>query len=315
LPFEVKILGSSSATPTTERNQSSQLLNIHEQFYLLDCGEGTQLQLLKAKAKINKIRHIYISHLHGDHYLGLFGLISSMHLGGRNAPLTIFGPRGLAEIITLQLRYSETILTYPVNFYELDETPSVIFEDDKITVTVIAMNHRIKCYGFIFKEKEKKRKLIKEKIPAEMRLQDIVKLKNGEDLYSDSGELVIKNAEVTYPPRHCRSYAYCADTLYDERILQFISDVDLLYHESTFSSELQDRAIKTHHSTAREAGIIARKANAGMLIIGHFSTRYRDLRPLLAEARNEFPNTMLAFEGELFSIEEKFLTNVPSGGN
>jgi ribonuclease Z len=306
LVFEVKILGSSSATPTLSRNQSCQLININQHFILFDCGEGAQIQLLKNKIKIHKINYIFISHLHGDHYLGLFGLISSMHLQGRSSELTIFGPPGLSDIITLQLKYSETVLTYPFHFEEIrGEGSHKILDTDDYTVETIPLNHRIVCNGFLIREKKKRHRLKKEKLFKGLKISDIIKLKDGEDISDPFTGRVIRNEELTHPPKKSRSYAYCADTLYKTDILEQIKDVDLLYHESTFLNDMEDRARKTHHSTALQAATLAKLASAGKLIIGHFSTRYHNLAPLLEEAKTVFENTYLALEGETFSISEE----------
>ena len=304
--FEVKILGSSSATPTLSRNQSCQLISINQHYILFDCGEGAQIQLLKSKIKIHKINYIFISHLHGDHYLGLFGLISSMHLQGRSSELTIFGPPGLSDIITLQLKYSETVLTYPVYFKETKgEGAQKILETDDYWVETIPMNHRIVCNGFLLKEKKKRHRLRKEKLFKGLRISDIIKLKDGEDIIDPNTGKLIKNEELTLPPKKSRSYAYCADTLFKTDILEQIKDVDLLYHESTFLSDMDERARKTHHSTARQAATLAKMAGVDKLIIGHFSTRYHNLLPLLEEAKAVFENSYLALEGETFSISEE----------
>jgi len=306
LPFEVKILGSCSATPVYNRHPSAQLLNIDHRLYLIDCGEGTQIQLTRFKIKFNKIDHIFITHLHGDHYLGLVGLLSSMHLHGRIKDLYLYGPPGLDEIITVQMRYSETFLNYKINFRELDtEKQEIIIETNTMTVETIPLQHRIKCCGFLFREKPKKRRVNKEMIPANILLQEIAALKNGEDIFDESGNLKYKNEEVTFPPRRSRSFAYCTDTIYTENFLPQIKGVDLLYHESTFLKDLALRAEETYHSTAADAATTALKAGVEKLIIGHFSSRYKDLQPLLNEAKEIFANTFLAIEGETFSIPEE----------
>jgi ribonuclease Z len=306
LLFEVKILGSCSASPVYNRHPSAQLLNIDQHFFLIDCGESTQFQLNRYKVKFNKIDHIFISHLHGDHYLGLIGLISSMHLHGRIKDLDLYGPPGLDEIITVQMRYSETFLKYKINFHELDtEKQKTIIETKTITVETVPLLHRVKCCGFLFKEKPKKRRINKEMLPANILLQEIALLRNGEDIFDENGRLKYKNEEVTLPPKKNRSFAYCADTIYTETFLEQIKGIDLLYHESTFQKDLVLRAKETYHSTAEEAATIALKAGVKKLIIGHFSSRYKDLQPLLVEARETFPNTFLAIEGETFSIPEE----------
>lgn len=303
--IRVKILGSNSAAPAHRRHHTSQLVNIEGQYYLVDCGEATQLQLKRYKLRAQRIKNIFISHLHGDHYLGLMGLLSTMHLMGRKTPLNLYGPKGLAEIITLQLKYSETVFNYEVTFHEVDATVSkVIHEDDYVTVKSIPLNHRIACSGFLFEEKKKKRRVIREALPADMSIRNIIRLKNGEDVTDDDGNVLYENAAVTRPPRKSFSYAFCSDTKYDESIVPIIKDVDMLYHESTFLDEHMDRASNTYHSTAKEAATIAKKANVGKLLLGHFSVRYKDLEPIAEEARTVFENSHLGLEGEDFILEE-----------
>jgi len=304
LSFELKILGSNSAAPAHNRYQTAQILKIDGTLFLIDCGEGTQLRLKKYGVKLTRIDCIFISHLHGDHYLGLVGLISTMNLYHRQQQLTIFGPIGLSEIITLQLRYSETVLNFKVDFEELNPLePQIIYESKKIIIKSFPLNHRINCTGFSFREKPKKRRLIKEKING-IPLADRVDLKNGVDILDDDGKIVYKSEEFTLPAKRSRSYAYCSDTKYDETIVEWIKNVDLLYHEATFLDELIERAEATFHSTAKQAAKIAKKAQVKKLIIGHFSIRYKELHPLLAEAREVFEDTELAIEGESIIIEE-----------
>jgi ribonuclease Z len=305
LPFEIKILGSSSATPVYNRNPSSQLINIDHDLFLVDCGESTQLQLNKYKIKFNKIDHIFISHLHGDHYLGLVGLISTMHLHGRKKELYLYGPPGLDEIITIQFKYSETFLNYKIIFKEIDtEKISTLFENDHLIIETIPLKHRIKCCGFLFKEKLKKRRRNKENLPPDLLLQQIVALKNGKDILDENGKIKYKNEDLTLPPRKSRTYAYCADTIYTESIIPQIKNIDILYHESTFLHDLKLRANETFHSTTIDAATIALKANVKQLLLGHFSSRYKDIEPLLTEAQTVFPNTYLAIEGETFTIRD-----------
>lgn len=301
--FEVTILGSSSATPTSRRFPTAQLLNVSERFFLIDCGEGAQIQLRRYKVRFQRINHIFISHLHGDHYLGLMGLISSMHLLGRKKELVIYSPKGLQEIIDVQMRISATILNYPVKWVELNpEVPEMIYEDSQITVTTVILNHRIPCCGFLFREKKKllsldKARIMEDKVPV----QAYFTLKSGENFTDENGRIFLFK-DYTLPQSRSRSYAFCSDTRFDLRVAEQIEGVDLLYHEATFLHELLDRAEKTAHSTAKEAGIIARTANVQKLAIGHFSVRYNDMEPLLAEARSEFANTEIADEGKLFQI-------------
>ncbi len=303
--FELKILGANSAKPAYNRNQTAQLLMVQNELFLIDCGEGTQLQLNEYKVKISKIKHIFISHLHGDHFFGLIGLISTMHLHRRGAPLHLYGPPGLAEIITMQLKASGTILSFQVNFKEV--TPDKcyrIFENDKIIVETIPLIHRIPCCGFLFREKTKPRRIIKEKIEKEFSMLDMIALKNGEDILDENGGVAYYNKEYTLSPKKSRSYAYCSDTRYNEDIINQIKGVDLLYHEATFLKDREQRAIETFHATAEQAAIIAKKAAVGMLMIGHYSSRYKDLTPFEEEAREVFKNTVLAIEGETTYIED-----------
>ncbi|ASU34811.1 ribonuclease Z [Mucilaginibacter xinganensis] len=303
MKFEVTILGSSSATPIFNRNPTSQAININDRLYLVDCGEGTQQQMLRFDIKASRIDHIFISHLHGDHYLGLVGLISSLHLNGRIKPLRIYCPQQLKEIIDLQLNYSETTLQYPVEYVFTNPLKAEILLDNQdITVETIPLNHRISCTGFLFKEKKRLRKLIKEKIEGlEIPVAYYSALKKGADYIMPNGD-VLKNDTLTTDSSDPKSFAYCSDTLYDERYFEQIRNVTLLYHEATFLNNMLDRAMETHHTTALQAAEIALTVNAEKLIIGHFSARYKTLTELLDEARSVFPNTELAIEGRTFII-------------
>lgn len=304
MSIRVKILGSNSATPAHRRHHTSQLVNVEGKYYLIDCGEATQLQLKKYKLRAQRINNIFISHLHGDHYLGLMGLLSSMHLMGRNKPLNLYGPRGLQEIITLQLKYSDTVFNYQVTFHEIDtEKHQLIHEDELLTVHSIPLDHRISCSGFLFTEKPKNRRIIREAIPEDFSIRNIIRLKKGEDVYSEEGKLLFKNEDVTLPPRQTFQYAYCSDTKYNESIIPIIEGADMLYHESTFLEEHMDRASTTYHSTAKEAATIAKKAKVGKLLLGHFSARYKDIEPLQEEAREVFKESYLAIEGEEFILD------------
>lgn len=302
--FELKILGSNSAAPAHNRHQTAQILSVHNQMYMIDCGEGTQMQLNRYRVKYNKINHIFISHLHGDHYLGLTGLLSTMHLQKREHDLNIYAPPGLSDILTLQLKYSQTVLNYKINFKEYESSkPEIIHEDDKVVVETIPLQHRVACCGFLFREKPNKRRLNKLKDLSQFNLQQLLDLKEGRDIYDGQGNLLFKNEDFTLPPKKPRSYAYCSDTIYDEGIIEQIKNVDLLYHEATFMNESKDRARETYHSTAKQAATIAKKADVEQLVIGHFSIRYKDLNPLLEEAKETFPNTQLAIEGETISVD------------
>lgn len=304
MTFEITILGSSSATPIYQRHPTAQVLNIHERFFLVDCGEGTLIQMNRFRIKFHRINHIFISHLHGDHYLGLMGLLSTMHLQGRTIPLHLYAPPELQEIIDIQLRYSQTILRYEVIFHPVDSSSSnKIYEDEDVEVRTIILNHRIPCTGFLFSEKQKMRKLIREKLQEkQIPVSAYQELKNGKDFVDENG-YVIANTELTTDPRVPRSYAFCSDTLYNEQIIPQISKIDLLYHEATFMNDKLERAAETFHTTAAQAAAIASKASVKRLIIGHFSARYKNLYPLLEEARAVFENTTLALEGDRFIIE------------
>jgi len=305
MKFEVTILGSSSATPIFNRNPSAQVLNINERLYLVDCGEGTQQQMLRFDVKPSRIDHIFISHLHGDHYLGLVGLLSSMHLNGRAKPLKIFAPQPLQEIIDVQLKYSDTRLQYEIEYYHTNPlAKEVVLDNQDIVVETIPLDHRIPCTGFIFRQKKRLRKLIKEKLEAlNIPVEQFSPLKKGADYIAPDGT-VYKNSELTVDSEPARMYAYCSDTQYNEQYLEQIAEADLLYHEATFLHNMLDRALDTHHTTALQAAEIAVKTNAKKLIIGHFSARYKTLGELLDEARTVFPETELAIEGKTFVIAQ-----------
>jgi len=304
MTFEITILGSSSATPIYSRHPTAQVLNINERFFLIDCGEGTLIQMNRYRIKFHRINHIFISHLHGDHYLGLMGLLSTMHLQGRTEPIHLYAPNDLQEIIDIQLRYSETILRYEIIFHPVNPASSkMIFEDEDIEVRTIVLNHRIPCTGFLFTEKPKLRKLQKEKLlEYSIPVSVYPELKRGENYVAEDGKVIL-NAELTTDPRLPRSYAFCSDTLYNERIIPMIKGIDLLYHEATFMNDKIERAAETYHTTAEQAGTIALKAGVKRLLIGHFSARYKNLYPLLEEAKEIFKNTSLALEGDKFIID------------
>jgi len=305
MKFELTILGSSSATPIFNRNPTSQVLNINERLYMIDCAEGTQQQMLRYDVKGSRIDHIFISHLHGDHYLGLVGLLSSMHLNGRIKPLAVYGPPHLKEIIDLQLKYSETTLQYPMEFVPIDaEKATVILDNHDVTVETIPLFHGIPCTGFLFREKKRLRKLLKEKLERlKIPVEYFSALKKGADYIAADGT-VLKNDTLTVDSDTPKSYAYCSDTMYNEAYFEEISNVTLLYHEATFLNNMLERAVETQHTTALQAGEVALKTNAKKLIIGHFSARYKTLNDLLDEAKSIFPETELATEGKTFVIGE-----------
>lgn len=301
--FELLILGSSSASPTSERNPSAQFLNIAERYFLIDCGEATQIQIRKNKAKLQAIDHIFISHLHGDHFFGLPGLLSSMHLLGRKNRINIYAPEKLKTILNLIFEASDTYLNFEIIWhFTTNDKLNLLFEDDKIFVYSFPLKHRIFCTGFLFKEKELPRNIDKYKLDKyKISIANIHKLKNGHDVVNENGEL-IKNNLVTINPLPPRSYAYCSDTIYTETILEYIKNVNLLYHESTFLDDKIDRAKKTFHSTAKNAAQIAKLANVEKLLLGHFSARYGNLNLFIEEASSIFNNCELATDGKVFSL-------------
>ncbi|MBW3129813.1 ribonuclease Z [Hymenobacter profundi] len=304
MEFELKILGSASATPVMDRHHTAQLLTVGASQYLIDCGEGTQRRLLEYKIRHPRIHTIFISHLHGDHFFGLFGLLGTMHLHGRTEPLQLFGPPGLDEILTTQFRYSHTRLNFELLFTAVDTTQhQQIFEDKQLTVHTLPMQHRIPCCGYLFREKPKRRHLVKEQLPDSLTPAQLAALAQGEDVYDPAtNTLLVRNADVTTDPTPSRSYAFCSDTLYLPGLAPLLHGVDLLYHEATFADEMRERAALTHHSTAHQAASLAKEAHVKQLLIGHFSSRYRDLAPLLAEAQAVFPNTELGVEGKTVSL-------------
>jgi ribonuclease Z len=303
MKFEVTILGSSSSTPIFNRNPSAQLLNVNEKYMLIDCGEATQNQLLHFGLKANRIDQIFISHLHGDHYLGLVGLLSSLHLNGRTKPMDIFGPADLLEIIELQFKLSQTVLKYPINFKATNsETPERIFESWDVCVETFPLDHRIPCTGFKFTEKQRLRKIIKAKIEELSIPTNLIPLIKKGQSFTDKKGNIHTAEELTTEADQPKVYAYCSDTVCSWKYIDHITDADLLYHEATFMNDMLARAEETFHTTALQAGEIALKANVKKLLIGHFSARYRDLEPLLEEARSIFTETSLAIEGKTFGI-------------
>ena len=298
MSFKLTVLGCNSAVPTIERHPTAQLLNANERFFLIDCGEGTQVRLKEYQLNFQRINHIFISHLHGDHYFGLIGLISSMHLLGRNKDLHIYAHYELKAIIDLQLSASNTELNYPLFFHPISENQEqVLHEDEKISISNVILSHTIKCSGFIFKEKKSKRKIIKAKIEKyNIPFDKYNGIKEGADWIAISGE-IIKNSEITVENTPSNSYAFCTDTIYNEALIGKIKGIDLLYHEATFKMDSADRAKETGHSTTYEAAEIAKRSAVKNLLIGHFSQRYRNLDELLIETKEIFKNTHLAESG------------------
>jgi len=292
------ILGCNSALPTSERFSTAQVLQMLGRTFLIDCAEGTQVQLRKYKLKFTAIDHILISHLHGDHYLGLFGLLSSFNLLGRRKALNIYGPPELAEIVSFNLKHLEANLQFNIIYHDTSPKQStVIYEDKKITVSTIPLRHRIPTTGFLFKEKQGFLNIRKDVIDEYgISLKDIVKIKLGGDYTTQEGT-VIPNELLTLQQKKHISFAFCSDTAYSEQIIPLVQDVDLLYHEATFPDELQERARETYHSTASQAATIARKANATLLAIGHYSARVSNIRILEHEAKRIFENTIAVCDG------------------
>jgi ribonuclease Z len=287
--MKLTILGCHSATPRINTHPTSQVLEMKNRMFLIDCGEGTQVQLRRNKVKFSRIKHIFISHLHGDHYFGLVGLISTFRLLTREADLHIYAPKGLKEVITMQMKLSDSWTNYKLIFHELTSKESeLIYEDDKVEVYTIPLDHRVYTNGFLFKEKENERRLdINKANDANIDVAYFRKLKQGFDVENEDGVL-IKNEDVTYPGPKPMRYAFCSDTAYKEDILPLIKDVDVIYHESTFLESHQHLAAPTKHSTTKEAAAIAKQANVKTLVLGHYSTRYDDLEPFRTEAKEVF---------------------------
>ena len=305
MSISLTILGNSSATPTLNRFPSAQYLNMLDHHILIDCGEGTQMQLRKYKIKKSRLQYIFISHVHADHILGLPGLLFSMNLNSRTEALHIFAPYSVFEIIDLFMKHSDTHLRFDIiRHITSDDAPHVIFENTLIKVTSFPLYHRVPTTGFIFEEQARLRKLNideceKHHIPFTL-YNDI---KRGKDYVSSDGKVQIANEALTFDTGMPVKYAYASDTCYDERVVQAVSEVDVLYHESTFLHEKLERAIETKHTTALQAGMVAREANVKQLLIGHFSSRYDDLTVLLDEAKTQFPQTQIAEEGKTFQLD------------
>ncbi|WP_299336154.1 ribonuclease Z [uncultured Psychroserpens sp.] len=301
--MKLTILGCYSATPRTDTNPTAQVLEINNHMFLIDCGEGTQVELRRNKIKFSRIKHIFISHLHGDHCFGLVGLISTFRLLTREADLHVYAPKGLKEVITLQMKLSESWTNYKLIFHELSSKSSeMIYEDDKVEVHTIPLDHRIYTNGFLFKEKLGERKLdMNAVLNADIDVAYYRKLKQGADVPDNNGYMV-ENATVTLDPKPPKSYAFCSDTAYNEAMIPVIQNVDVLYHESTFIEKNEALAAPTKHSTAKQAATIAKKANVKQLILGHYSTRYDDLSMFKTEAETIFPNVELARDGKTFEF-------------
>ncbi|MCE5347751.1 MAG: ribonuclease Z [Bacteroidales bacterium] len=301
--MKVTVLGSSSALPTSERYPSAHVLNAHERFFLIDCGEGTQMQMRKNKIRFGKINHIFISHLHGDHVFGLYGLLSTFSLMGRKSPLHLFAPENFQSILKSHLIDFDIHLSYDIDFVPLSgKNPLQILNNKYITVTSFPLKHRIPAFGFIFREKLTDRNIKKESIVKfQIPVVRIPAIKKGEDFVTSEG-IIIKNDDITLPPPEPLSYAYCSDTKYFKKLSSFVKGVSLLYHEATFDGTKEELAKVTGHSTTLDAAKIALEAEAGGLLIGHFSARYKDISYLVNEAKTIFPRTFAAIDGKSFDV-------------
>lgn len=301
--MKLTILGCYAATPRTFTNPTSQVLEINNELFLIDCGEGTQVELRRNKVKFSRIKHIFISHLHGDHFYGLIGLISTFMLLNRETELHVYGPKGIKEIITLQLKLSKSWTSYPLYFHELSsKAPEVILDTKKVSVETIPLDHRVYTNGFLFREKPGDRKLLmNEVLNYNIDVAYYKSIKKGKDVVLDDGT-VIPNEKLTADPETPRSFAFCSDTAYNPKMVSQIKNVTVLYHESTFLEEHAYLAPLTKHSTAREAAAIAREASVFKLILGHYSTRYDSILPFKKEAEEVFPNIELADDGKIIDL-------------
>lgn len=303
--MKLTVLGCYAATPRTFTNPTSQVLEINNEIFLIDCGEGTQVELRRHKVKFGKIKHVFISHLHGDHFYGLVGLVSTFMLLNRKTELHIHGPKGIKEIVLMQLKYSNSWTGYPLYFHELTSTePQVILNTKKVTVETIPLKHRIYANGFLFREKPKPRKLLMEEVEKyEIDVAYYKGIKKGKDAVLEDGR-IIPNQELTSDPEPPKSFAFCSDTAYNRDVVEQIKDVTVLYHESTFLEEHAYLAAPTGHSTAREAAAIARAANVSQLVLGHYSTRYDSIQTFETEALEVFPRVMLADDGKVLHFPD-----------
>ena len=302
MSLNLLILGSGSALPTLHSNQTAQVLETEHELYLIDCGEATQIELRRRKVRVQRINHIFISHLHGDHFFGLVGLLSTMHLLGRSKTVNIHGPEGLEEIVRIQFRNAASHLSYEMKFHTVNQGDALIHEDKYVKVSSLELNHRIKTHGFLFEEQPKPRKLIPEAL-AKFKVPNYARkgITQGED-YIDPDGNTIDNKLLSKDPEASLRYAYCSDTAYFEPLIQKLQGVDLLYHEATFLDQDRERAKLTYHSTAKDAARVANLAGVGKLLIGHFSNRYDDRGRFLDEARPIFPETYIAEEGSRFKV-------------
>lgn len=300
--MELTILGCHSASPRNNARPTAQLLEMRGHLFLIDCGEATQIALRNANAKFSRIKHIFISHLHGDHFFGLFGLISTFQLLGREAEMHIYGPKGIKEAVLLVLKLGGAYTPFPLYFHELSgDTSEVLYEDDKVLVRTIPLRHRVYTNGFFFQEKEGERRLDMTAISNYPSIEkcDYQNIKSGKDIVLENGT-IIPNEELTFAPHKPQSYAFCSDTLYFEALAEEIKGARVVYHEATFLKNNEELAAKTMHSTAYQAGLTAKNANAEVLILGHYSSRYNDIKLFKEEASEVFANVYLAEDGKKF---------------
>ncbi len=299
--LSVTILGNNSAVPAFNRHPTSQVVSHDGTNYLVDCGEGTQIQMIKYKIRRGKISHIFISHLHGDHYFGLVGLLNTFGLLSHKQELHVYGPAPLQQIVEMQMNVAETVLPYPLHFHTLIQ-PEVLVDNEKIKISCFPTCHRIECYGFLFEEKEGKRKLLIDKIrKLSIPVSFYSSLQDGLDYITPRGQR-IANDEVTLAPERGKKYAFCADTKYDEGLISQVYGADMIYHETTYLDNMREKAFDRFHATTKQAAEIARKSMVGRLLIGHFSSKYSTLDQFLQEAREVFPNTELAIEGSTYTV-------------
>jgi len=301
MSFEITILGSSSALPTSKRFPSAHVVKIHERFFLIDCGEGTQIQLRKFKIGFSKINHIFITHLHGDHFFGIWGVISTFNLLGRKNDLHIYSPGNLEKKVYSVINKKE--ISFNIFFHRLShENKKIIYETKSIEISAFPLDHRIETYAYLLKEKPKERNIKKEAIKKyKLGIKDILSIKQGNDFFTEDGKKV-KNSTISIPPCKSRAYAYCSDTKYKKEIIPYLKNIDILYHEATFAKDLQETAEITKHSTSEDAGNIALKANVVKLLIGHFSTRYKNTNTIFEETKAIFPNTQAVNDGDKIII-------------
>lgn len=306
MTFELTVLGSASALPTSTKFPTAQVLNVHERFFLIDCGEGTQIQLRKSRVPFGKINHIFISHIHGDHIFGLFGLLSSFNLLGRKSPLYIYGHPEIEKIIKFYIENFSLVANYEIHICKIAKRQlQMIYEDKVVEIFAFPLKHRIPCFGYLFREKKRLLNIKKSAVAKyNLTVNQIKAIKNGDDIFASSGEC-ISNKILTEIPYKLRSFAYCSDTAKYKKIVSYINGVDLLYHEATFIEKDKKLAKLTGHSTAKEAAQIASEASVAQLLIGHFSARYKDLDVLLNEAKEIFSETLLAEDLKRYNIPLK----------